>query len=98
MKRQIITAAKKFEKQLRRALQSVKDGWAGWANIDIEISDDGRGLTFPDKENNPVALRIEVEYTPTYVVYDVHQAKMGSTQNIEMVDEIISEVIRKYRK
>lgn len=96
MKR-MITAAAKYEQKLRNLLSIVKRAWDGHSNIDVEVADDGRGITFPDKDGNPIALRIKVVMVPEYHILDAFQEDVvQTTDQVEFVKQL-SEMIEEYR-
>lgn len=93
----VSTNSPKYFKQLKPILDKVVKAWKKWANIDVDISEDGKVLTFPDKSNKPVNIRIEVELIPEYHIYNDVQDEVYSTQNINDLSTELSDLIKDYR-
>lgn len=88
---------RKVSQELQSIISALSKAWKGWAGINIEMSDDCKGITFPDKADNPVSLRIEVKSVPEYHVYDEFQEEIIVTRNKEELQRELSDVIRERR-
>jgi len=88
---------RKVSQELQSIISSLAKAWRGWAGINIEMSDDCKGITFPDKSGSPVSLRIEVKSVPEYHVYDEFQEEIIVTMNKAELQRKLSDVIRERR-
>lgn len=82
---------------LLKVLTRVSKGLKGYSNLDIEISDDVRGITFEDKNGNPVALRFHKTLVPKYTVVNEFQDELSEPLEIDEIESALTDIIKDYR-
>ena len=80
-----------------KVLTHVANGFKGYSNLDIEISDDVRGITFEDKNGNPVALRFHKTLVPKYTIIDEFQEEVSKPLEIDEIEYALTDIIKDYR-
>lgn len=79
--------------KVRRAFYDVAKTWKDSANIDIEVADDGRGITYPNKDNFPCTQRVDVKMVPEYHLYNNLQDEILVTTDLSELESTISDVV-----
>lgn len=80
---------------LFKVLTRVANDLKGYSNLDIEISDDVRGITFEDRNGNPVSLRLHKTLVPKYTVINEFQEEISKPLEIDELEYALADIIAK---
>lgn len=79
--------------KVRGMFHDLAKAWKGFANIDIEVADDGRGITYPDKNKSPCTQRVDIKMIPEYHLYNKLQDEILVTTDLSELESTISDVV-----
>lgn len=75
----------------------LQNGFKNYSNIDVEVSDDVRGITFEDRDGKPVVLRLHKTLVPKYTVINEFQEEVSKPLEVDELEFTLPGIIKDYR-